>query len=301
MMGELLQEPARIQPSLFLSAGKREEGVEESDGSRVNTESGRMPTARDMLKRIESAERVFWFIDFDGTLVNIVRRPELVDFDNGRRAALSLLASRRKMRVTVISGRPLSDVRRLIDLPTVTCAGNHGLEIAGAGIRFRHPGGVSARASLEGVKGGWSEVADRYRGGLVEDKGMSVTFHYRQVAASLQEEACRVARGEAEKFAAAGRIRITSGKKVVEVRPPVAWGKGDALRYLLRHWRHRRGTDLVVALGDDETDRDMFGPAGEEGLAIFVGRGEVPPEATARLPGPAAVVRFIEKAAAQEA
>jgi trehalose 6-phosphate phosphatase len=201
------------------------------------------------------------------------------------------------MRVTVISGRPLADVRRLIDLSTVTCAGNHGLEIAGAGIRFRHPGGVSARASLEGVKRAWREATGRYRGGLVEDKGMSITFHYRQVAASLQEEASRAARVEAEKFAAAGKVRITAGKKVVEVRPPVAWGKGDALRHILRHRRHRRGRDLVVALGDDETDRDMFGPAGEEGLAIFVGRGEAPPEATARLSGSAAVLRFIEKAA----
>jgi trehalose 6-phosphate phosphatase len=253
-----------------------------------------------MLRRIGAAERVFWFIDFDGTLVPIVRRPELVDFDAGRQAALAHLAGLQKMRVTVISGRPLADVSRLIGIPTITCAGNHGLEIAGAGIRFRHPGGVSARASLEGVKRGWIETASRYRGALVEDKGMSVTFHYRQVGASLQEEACREAKGSAEKFAAAGKIRITSGKKVVEVRPPVAWGKGDALGHLLRHWRYRRGKDLVIALGDDETDRDMFVPAREEGLAIFVGRGEAPTEATARLPGSAAAVRFIAKAARQE-
>lgn len=253
-----------------------------------------------MLERIGSAERVFWFIDFDGTLVPIVRRPELVDFNNRKRAALSHLSGCRKMKVTVISGRPLEDVSRRINMPTVTCAGNHGLEIAGAGIRFRHPGGVSARASLEGVMEAWSEASARYRGSLVEDKGMSATFHYRQVASSLQEKACRAAREEAEKFAVAGRIRITYGKKVVEIRPPVAWGKGDALRHLLRHWRHGRRGDLVVALGDDETDRDMFGPAREEGLAIFVGRGAAPPEATARLPDAAAVTRFIEKAAGQE-
>jgi trehalose-phosphatase len=252
-----------------------------------------------MLGRIAAAERVFWFIDFDGTLVPIVRRPELVDFDAGRRAALSLLASRQAMRVTVISGRPLADLRRLINLPRVTCAGNHGLEIAGAGIRFSHPEGVSARASLKGVLGAWREAAERYRGSLVEDKGMSITFHYRQVGIARQEEACRAARVEAEKFAAAGKIRITAGKKVVEARPPVAWGKGDALLHLLQHWRYRRGKDLVVALGDDETDRDMFGPARDEGLAIFVGRRKAPPEATARIPGSAAVARFIEKAARQ--
>jgi trehalose-phosphatase len=283
--GKILQELRRIQCAVGTNRDRE----------------GRMITVRDMLGRIGAAERVFWFIDFDGTLVPIVRRPELVDLEAGRRAALSLLAAREATRVTVISGRPLADVRRLIDLPTVTCAGNHGLEIAGAGISFRHPGGASARASLEEVKRGWVEEAARYRGSLVEDKGMSITFHYRQVGASLQEEARRAAEAEAEKFAAAGKIRITSGKKVVEVRPPVAWGKGDALRHLLRHWRYGRERDLVVALGDDETDRDMFGPAGEEGLAIFVGRGEAPPEATARLPGSAAVARFIEKAARQEA
>ena len=162
-----------------------------------------MLTARDMLKRIGSAERVFWFIDFDGTLVPIVRRPELVELETGRRAALSLLASREATRVTVISGRPLADVRRLIDLPTVACAGNHGLEISGAGISFRHPGGAEARDSLEGVKRGWVAVAARYRGSLVEDKGMSVTFHYRQVGASLQEEARREANGALDDVLAA--------------------------------------------------------------------------------------------------
>ena len=84
---------------------------------------------------------------------------------------------------------------------------------------------------------------------------------------------------------------------VVEVRPPVEWGKGEALRYLLGLWGYCRDTDLAVVIGDDETDRDMFAPVRSRGLAVFVGRGQAPPEANGRLRGPAAVRDLLLRAA----
>ncbi len=259
---------------------------------------GSVKTFRDILRRVAGAERVFWFIDFDGTLVPIVRRPDLVVFGDESREALRSLSRRPRTRVAIVSGRPLAFIRRRIGLRGLICAGNHGLEVRGPGVDFRHPGAVAARPSLLRVTRAWRTLLPGYPGALVEDKGMSVTFHYRQVRPSRQAGARRDAREAAAGMEGAGRVRLTEGKKIVEARPPVRWGKGDALKLLLRHWGYGRRDDLLVVLGDDETDRDMFGLVKGEDLAVFVGRGEAPPEATARLGGPASVRRLLERSAA---
>jgi trehalose 6-phosphate phosphatase len=257
-----------------------------------------LPGSRDILRRLSGAERVFWFIDFDGTLVPIVRRPELVVFGDDSREALRALSLESRSRVAVVSGRPLAFVRRRIGLRGLVYAGNHGLEVRGPGVEFRHPGAVAARPSLLQIKRAWLRMAPGLPGSIVEDKGMSVTFHYRRVRPSRQEEARLLALETAGAPESGGAIRLTAGKKIVEARPAVNWGKGEALGMLLEEGGYRRGKDLVAAFGDDETDRDMFRLVKGEDLAVFVGRGDPPPEANARLGGPASLTRLLGKAAA---
>lgn len=256
-----------------------------------------LPGTGAIISRVAEARRVLWCIDFDGTLAPIARRPDLVALDRQGREVLRSLARRRDHRVAVVSGRPLGWVRRQVGIRAVYCAGNHGLEIAGPGLDFRHRAAAAARPSLVEVRSAWRRVAGSYGGALVEDKGMTVTFHYRQVRPARQEEARAAALAAARDAVPLRKLRLTEGKKVVEARPPVEWGKGDALACLLRHWRFLPGGDLVVAIGDDETDRDMFRPVRRDnGLAVFVGLRPPPPEATARLSGPAAVRNLLRRA-----
>lgn len=246
--------------------------------------------------RIAGAKRRLFFIDFDGTLVPIVRRPELVVFSDRSREALRVLNGRRDTEIAIVSGRPLSFIRRTVRLRGMICAGNHGLEIAGPGVDFRHPEAVAARPALLKMKRAWKGLSGAFPGAIVEDKRMSVTFHYRQVRPSLQEDARQAAAAAAEMLPAGG-LRLTAGKKIVEARPAVRWGKGDALRFLFDRWGYRAEEDLPVVLGDDETDRDMFAVVGGEGLAVHVGHGSAPPEANARVGSPSSVTSLLEKAA----
>ena len=147
------------------------------------------------------------------------------------------------------------------------------------------------------MKEEWAALLPRFRGALVEDKGLSVTFHYRRVQLSLTERARKEALAVARRAENEEGLRITGGKMVVEVRPSVEWGKGEALRYLLGRWGYCRDSDLAVVIGDDETDRDMFAPVRARGLSVFVGRGEAPPEANGRLRGPSAVRELLRRAA----
>jgi trehalose 6-phosphate phosphatase len=256
-----------------------------------------MVTLSAMLRRIEAAERVFWFIDFDGTLVAIRKDPDKVVLGEPARKALARISSRKDARVAVVSGRPLAYVQRQIDLPRVVCAGNHGLEIRGNKIRYGHPDAAAARPLLLRVREAWDALLPRFHGALVEDKNLCVTFHYRKVVGSRAAQARLQAEKAARRIGEGNALRLTRGKKVVEVRPPVQWGKGEALRYLLGRWGHCPGKDLAVVIGDDETDRDMFAPVQSSGLTLFVGRTGVPKEANGRLRGPSAVRNLLERAA----
>jgi trehalose 6-phosphate phosphatase len=76
----------------------------------------------------------------------------------------------------------------------------------------------------------------------------------------------------------AGRVRLTSGKKVWEVRPPIDWHKGKAVETITREIKAhlKLETVLTIYLGDDTTDEDAFKVVSRpEGWSIFIG-GENP-------------------------
>src|SRR2546423_10549412 len=106
-----------------------------------------------------------------------------------------------------------------------------------------------------------------------EDKGLSVSFHYR---GALDEEA---ARRELEDVAAAARaagLRARFGRKVLELLPPIDANKGTAIRRLLGERELRR----ALYAGDDTTDLDAFRALGglELAVRVAVASAEGPPE-----------------------
>jgi len=66
-------------------------------------------------------------------------------------------------------------------------------------------------------------------------------------------------------------VTITTGKKVIEIRPNVSWGKGHALRKILNAGGRSRNR-LVVCCGDDATDEDAFRLLPKDAVTVRVGR-----------------------------
>jgi trehalose 6-phosphate phosphatase len=73
---------------------------------------------------------------------------------------------------------------------------------------------------------------------------------------------------------------MTTGKQVLEVRPPVDWDKGRAVLFLLEQMRPPAGAP-VLYLGDDRTDEDAFRALCENGSGEGVLVAEPPPEDSA--------------------
>ena len=192
----------------------------------------------------ESPGEAAILLDVDGTLAPIVARPELASVPEETRAELKRLVARYAL-VACISGRTGEDAARVVGVAGAVYVGVHGLELAPEAERWRGP----LREFAESVD--WP----------VEDKGLAIVFHYRQ--AEDEKAALAVLRGVAQRATALG-LQSQFGRKVLEVRPPVAADKGTAVRTLLE----QRGLRRALYAGDDTTDLDAF--RGLDGLDVAV-------------------------------
>jgi trehalose-phosphatase len=236
------------------------------------------------------------FLDYDGTLVPLATRPEDARLSDAARQALLQAARMPNLDTVIVSGRGLDDVQRMVDVPGLTYVGNHGFEIEGPGITFRHPHAERWRASLEAAAD--ALVALGMPGARVERKGATVAYHVREVAAAEREEAARAAEGVLRRQ----RLRVSLGKLVVEGRPPVDWHKGRAVLHVLvsRHGADWPSRVRALYLGDDLTDEDAFRSLRGIGRSIRV--ASAPPAtvtaADFRLPDPDAVLELLRWLAA---
>lgn len=221
----------------------------------------------------QNAKPLELFLDYDGVLADIAARPELALLPNRMRSLLRALSNSPSVRVTIVSGRQLKDIRRRVGIPGITYVGNHGLELAGPALRRVHAIPGSTRRVLRRIAARLRQNLRAIPGVLIEDKDLVIGVHTRL---SSRKDVPRVrllvrsiVSGENEGKA----VKITEGKELLEVRPSIAVHKGQAVAFLLRNrygksWRKR---SFPVYIGDDATDEDAFNALGNTGLTIWVG------------------------------
>ena len=241
--------------------------------------------------------RLLLALDFDGTLSPIVPHPEDATIlpDAGR--ALTRIADREDTLLAIVSGRGLDDVRARVREERAFFAGNHGFEIEGPGVRHRIDAAERLRPELRMLTERLRHELEHIGGAEIEDKGITVSVHYRRV--EDPEEAEEVRR-VAEREAARSGLRATHGKRVVELRPPFDWDKGRAVEFLI-DTLSREAPLFPVFIGDDVTDEDAFRAVRERGgLAVLVGEREQQRStiADARVDSPERLVPLLDALAA---
>jgi trehalose 6-phosphate phosphatase len=208
-------------------------------------------------------------LDFDGTLAPIVEQPDDATLPAATRPVLAALADRPDTSVALISGRGIEDLHARVALDRVFYAGNHGLEIDGPGVHRVHGDAAAALDRLASLLARLRTELGGTAGVIVEDKGLTASVHYRLV--ETEEDAARVRDVVHARCRDAAGLRANDGKKVVEIRPEVAWDKGRALGFLRDALADGRPLPTAF-IGDDRTDEDAFREIGDEGWSIIVGR-----------------------------
>ncbi|TSA55057.1 MAG: trehalose-phosphatase [Dehalococcoidia bacterium] len=228
----------------------------------------------DICRRIRQSKHRLLLCDYDGTLTPIVDSPEMANLTDEMRKLLAGLVHKPGVTVAIVSGRALADIKERVGISGVIYAGNHGFEIEGPEIRFIHPLTEEISSIIHLVGTVLNRAMSRVKGVTVEDKGMTLSVHYRlvdddqlpQVNAAFENTV-----GTARKL---GKIKTTSGKKVHEVRPAIPWHKGNAVQLIFDRISHSRkkGEVLPIYLGDDLTDEDAFKSVNElNGISVLVG------------------------------
>ncbi len=229
----------------------------------------------DVLARLAAAPRLLVVSDFDGTLAPIVPDPPAATILPLARAALERLvaaggeegACATDLVVAVLSGRDAPDVARRIGVAGIRYLGQHGIEHASLTPDEGGSNAPSAALADELVAGGEDvqRLADEVADGLghpawlvVERKGASVGLHYRRAADPEQARLAVLAALDVALAhgAPAGHEAplVMESRRVVELRPAGAFGKGEATRRLIADIR----PEALVVLGDDRTDAEAF-------------------------------------------
>ena len=221
---------------------------------------------------VAGADHLFLFLDYDGTIVPLRKTPGRAVLSLHVRRLLSNLRDSRGTTVGVITGRSLADIERLLNMEMVVLAASHGFEIQTRRKKWIHPVARTLSNEVDQLSKALHQNLEQIPRVLIENKRGTVTVHYRNVAASKVERIGRIVRDIVRPYKAT--FKITGGKKILEIRPDVSWGKGHAILRILQQSK-RAGKRLVVYCGDDLTDEDAFRVLPRECITIRVGKDPV--------------------------
>ena len=214
---------------------------------------------------------IYLFLDYDGTICPLSRQTYHPVLSSAMREMLKKLNRHPKIKVAIISGRSIADLRKKIGLRSLVYSGNHGMEISGSGIHFNSPVTSAQKKIIRKLimifRAQYSDIP----GLLVNDKGLSVSLHYRFTSPAQKRWIRRTYLEIIRPFVSRGEISIFPGKKIHEVKPAVQWNKGHAVEWLLNHENFKKGPFFPVYLGDDVTDEDAFRVLSDRGMAVRVG------------------------------
>ena len=195
-------------------------------------------------------------LDVDGTLAPITTRASDTAVPEDTRAAIAQVAARFGV-VACITGRRTLEARSIVGVDGLSYVGNHGTEIlrGGAATPDVRPEIADWESRVQAIAGRLLDDAraDGAAAGdlRLEDKGPLQALHWR---GARDEAASEDVAEEIGRRAEAEGLVLHRGRMVLELRPPVPFDKGAAVRWLLQD----HDVDGALYAGDDRTDVDAF-------------------------------------------
>src|SRR3954468_3175904 len=227
-----------------------------------------------------------WFLDIDGTLLDIAAMPAAVKTGPSDTRLVTGLYSECRGALALISGRSIDGIDKLFYPLRLPAAGQHGIERRDAKGRIhRHPFPEEAmRLAAAEIRA----FAAKHEGLLCEDKGASLALHYR-LAPQLGAAAHAIVHKAAQHLGKG--VEVQGGKMVVELKPS-GRDKGIAIEEFMQEAPFKGR--LPVFLGDDLTDEDGFHVVNRlGGHSVKIGSGVT--SARWRLRDAAAVRRWLSE------
>ncbi len=208
--------------------------------------------------------RVF-FLDYDGTLVDFHSNINLAKPDDELYDLLKKLTADRSNKVVLISGRNYKTLEEWLGDLKMDMIAEHGAWTKFHGHEWK---------SIPGLTDDWKKdvlqvlntYTDRTPGSFIEEKAFSLVWHYRRTDEGLGQLRANELSNNLKYLVSDRGLQILQGNKVIEVKNAEI-NKGKAVAA----WVLKNQPDMIIAIGDDHTDEDIFKAVSEDAVTIKVG------------------------------
>lgn len=226
----------------------------------------------DEFKERIKKSNLLMMLDYDGTLTPIVESPEDALLPRKTASVLKSLLSQKNIEIVVVSGRDSQFLGEQLKDINVSMAAEHG-------AKFYSVDKKRWQSLVHTDKRMWYSMAyqimedytGRVPGSFVEKKEYALSWHYRKSPADFANYQARKLEEDLQIGLANIPVTVLPGKKIVEVRAMEA-NKGSFARWYLD--TYGQDAKVIIAIGDDRTDEDLFASLPEDSLSIKVGAEE---------------------------
>ncbi|CAI9116331.1 OLC1v1017446C1 [Oldenlandia corymbosa var. corymbosa] len=247
-------------------------------------------------------KQIVMFLDYDGTLSPIVDDPDRAFISPEMREAVRDVAH--YFPTAIVTGRCRAKVYSFVKLAELYYAGSHGMDIKGPtkGHQYKKSNQTvlcqPAREFLPMIDEVYKSLVTKTKsipGAKVENNKFCLSVHFRCVDEKRWPELAEVVKTVLNDYP---KLKMSPGRKVLEIRPIIKWDKGNALEFLLESLGYANSKDVMpVYIGDDRTDEDAFKVLRKRGQGFGILVSKVPKETNASytLQEPSEVMCFLKR------
>ncbi|MGB7841579.1 MAG: bifunctional alpha,alpha-trehalose-phosphate synthase (UDP-forming)/trehalose-phosphatase [Salinimicrobium sp.] len=219
---------------------------------------------KDLFEKYNSAQRRMLFLDYDGTLINFVDKPEDAKPDDQLKSLINRLAIQENTQVVLISGRDKETLGKWWKDVPVELISEHGV--------WHRPVNEDWELS-ENLNNSWMKTirpiletfVDRTPGTFIEEKNYSLAWHFRKANPELGEVRANELSTVLKDMISNHGLSVLKGNKVLEIKSSGV-NKGKAANKRLTE-----KFDFIFAIGDDWTDEYLFTELPDYATTVKVG------------------------------
>lgn len=222
-------------------------------------------------RRLQAANRVVLFINYDRVLIPASSSSILPALDPHTRERMRELSEKDHLTLVLVTNHAMQSFKKMVGFSGIYLVANNGMEIYGPDMNVIHAEAKRVRKQLEPIVAKLTPRLRELEGVRLEDRNFSLAIHFSKADARNQKQA----RGLLEEIwtPVMDTFVLEEENQQWVLRPRMGWGKSRAVLFVWNKFSSPRKRPLVLYLGAEEGDEEIFSQMGKEGVGLLVGKG----------------------------